>query len=371
MKNQNVSSEHLDLSASGKTVDAETFERYQHFTEQTIAKLSNRITELESQLNIFTNLLEISQYINQYIKSQNLFPLINDMLIGVFGAKYSTIYIKSNDAYVPVTPRHFSSDSISEEKKLIYAHKEASFVLNSESPIYPVSDESKAIHSCLGVPITMNSKPLGFVMIQHQKCHFFTEQHATFLASLANHIGVAIENNILYNQIKECASRDGLTNIFNKKYFFDTLHAIPDLEQDDYSIVMVDIDNFKKVNDTYGHPYGDEVLKKICEIIKNHTRPQDLVARYGGEEIIIYFHHFTQTALMEQRLETIRSCIESCIIPGDGFFSSVTASFGCYIKHNEYLPLETVIQLADDNLYTCKRNGKNQVLVNHKKKTLL
>ena len=365
MNDQNLSSTVLNSLENGTYIDAKSFEKYQRFTEQTIADLSNKITELETQLNVFTNLLEISQYINQYIKSQDLFPLINDMLIGVFGAKYSTIYIKSNDTYVPVTPRHFSSSAIAEERALIYKHHETSFVLNSDTPIYAVSEDSTAIHSCLGVPITMNAKTLGFVIIQHQQCHFFTQQHATFLSSLANHIGVAIENNILYNQIKECASKDGLTNIFNKKYFFDTLHAIPSLEQDDYSIVMIDIDNFKKVNDTYGHPYGDEVLKKVCSIIKNHTRPQDIVARYGGEEIIIYFHHFTNTNLLEQRLETIRSAIENCIIPGEGFFSSVTASFGCYIKHNEYLPLETVIQFADDNLYTCKRNGKNRVLVNH------
>lgn len=68
------------------SINFESFEKYQRFIEQTIANLSNQITELEQKLNVFTNLLEISQYINQYIKSQDFFPLINDMLIGVFGA---------------------------------------------------------------------------------------------------------------------------------------------------------------------------------------------------------------------------------------------------------------------------------------------
>ena len=68
---------------TGDSINFESFEKYQRFTEQTIANLSTEITDLEQKLNVFTNLLEISQYINQYIKSQNLFPLINDMLIGV------------------------------------------------------------------------------------------------------------------------------------------------------------------------------------------------------------------------------------------------------------------------------------------------
>ena len=351
-------------AAYTKDIDAKTFEKYQRFTEETIFNLSNEITKLEEKLNVFTNLLEISQYINRYIKSQNLFSLINDMLIGVFGARYSTIYIKSNNEYVSVTPREFSSDSISSEKALIYRYHEAYFVLNNDEPIYATSDKNKAIYSCLGVPIQINSSPLGFVIIQHQQKDYFTKQHATFLSSLANHIGVAIENNILYNQIRESASKDGLTNIFNKKYFFDTIQCIPHIETLNYSIVMIDIDDFKQINDTYGHPYGDEVLKTVASIVKNHTRPNDIVARYGGEEIIIFFNQFTNPPGVRYRLEDIRSKIEQTLIPGDGFFASVTVSLGCYIKENESLSLDTVIKYADQNLYTCKHNGKNQIILN-------
>ena len=346
-----------------KVIDGETFEKYQRFTEQTIANLSNEITKLEEQLDVFTNLLEISQYINQYIKSQDLFPLINDMLIGVFGAKYSTIYIKSGDDYVPVTSPQFSAECIDSEKALIDKYHERHFVLNSEEPIYKTTGNCQAIYSCLGVPIQINSAPLGFVIIQHQQKYYFTNQHATFLSSLANHIGVAIENNILYNQIVESASKDGLTNIFNKKYFFDTITNMSNIEQMNYSIVMIDIDNFKKVNDTYGHPYGDEVLKTVASIVKHYTRPKDIVARYGGEEIIIFFNQFTDEALVQNRLESIRLKIQETLIPGDNFVSSVTASFGCFIKENQYLSLDSAIKQADISLYQCKRSGKNKVII--------
>ena len=243
-KEQFMTSSSDYASKYNDAIDAKDFDKYQRFTEQTIS-LSNRITELEEQLNVFTNLLEISQYINQYIKSNDLFPLINDMLIGVFGAKYSTIYIKSDNAYIPVTPKEFSAFSINAEKELINRYDEKVFIINSEKCIYDTTEENLAIHSCLGIPIQINNITLGFVIIQHQRENYFTKQHVTFLSSLANHIGVAIENNMLYNQIRESACKDGLTNIFNKKYFFDTLESMKELQSLDYSIVMIDIDDFK------------------------------------------------------------------------------------------------------------------------------
>ncbi len=342
-------------------MNPELFEKYQMFTEKTIYDLSQQVIMLEKKLNIFTNLLEISKYINQYIKDQNLFPLINDMLIGVFGAKYSTIYIKLDNEYLEATPQTFSYSSIEAEKKLILEHHEEEFIINSNVPIYTTQNDEESIFSCLGVPIKVNNRLLGFILIQHKEKNYFSKDHATFLSSLGNHVGVAIENNLLYNQIKESAYRDGLTGIFNKRYFFETLGAIPHLIDQNYSIVMVDLDNFKSVNDTYGHPYGDIVLKKVAAIIKNAIRPNDIVARYGGEEIIIFFYNFTDKAKVSQRVEAIREEIEKTVIQDEHTSSSVTASFGVYVKVNESLSLDEVIKKADHNLYVCKRTGKNKV----------
>ena len=342
-------------------MDAEDFEKYQNFTEKTIYDLSQKVTMLEKKLNIFTNLLEISKYINQYIKNPNLFPIINDMLIGVLGAKYSTIYIKGNGEHFEAASQNFSYTSNEEEKKLIIANKEDEFIINSDLPIYETTKEEDQIYSCLGVPIKLDKRVLGFILIQHREKDYFTKDHALFLTSLGNHIGVAIENNILYNQTKESANRDGLTGIYNKRYFFETLSYIKNLADMKYSIVMVDLDNFKAINDAYGHPYGDEVLKRVATIIKNATRTNDIVARYGGEEIIIFFHNFVEKEKVSQRVEKIRKDIEEEIIQSDGISASVTASFGVYINNEEHVSLEDGIRKADYNLYLSKRSGKNKV----------
>ncbi len=347
-------------------MDVEVFEKYQLFTEKTINDLSKKVTLLEKKLNMFSNLLEISKYINQFIKNPNLLPIINDMLIGVFGARYSTIYIKGNEEHFEASSQTFSYESIEEEKKLIMKHFESEFILNSSTPIYETQNEEELVFSCMGVPIKVDQRLMGFILIQHREKNYFTKEHALFLSALGNHIGVAIENNILYNQIKENSYRDGLTGIFNKSYFFETLKQNNILLEKNYNIIMADLDDFKKINDTYGHPYGDVVLKKVAEIIKNTASPNDIVARYGGEEIIIFSNEFTEKEKVYQAVEKIRQEVEKTIFEEKEIKASITASFGIYIKCEEKIPLEEAIKRADYNLYLSKRNGKNRVTVNER-----
>lgn len=344
-------------------MNSEQFEKYQIFTEKTINNLSQKVTNLEKKLDMFTNLLEISKYINQYIKDPNLFSLINDMLIGVFGAKHSTIFIKLNEEFYDSVSQNDSESVTDTEKNLILSHHEEEFIINDETAIFTENQGAKEIHSCLGVPVKVDNRLIAYIIIQHNEVNYFTKEHALFLSLIGNHIGVAIENNFLYKQIKESAYRDGLTEIFNKRYFFETLNHVINLEEQNYTIVMVDLDNFKQINDKYGHPMGDNVLRAVARIIQNATRTNDIVARYGGDEIIIYMQNFTDKIKVKNRVETIREEIEKTIITSDNSSITVTASFGVYIKQNEKLTLDEVIKKADDTLYLSKHGGKNQVSV--------
>lgn len=351
------------LTEGESRMNSEQFERYQIFTERTINNLSQQVTMLEKKLDMFTNLLEISRYINQYIKDPYLFPLINDMLIGVFGAKHSTIYIKSHEeSYETVTQQ--VSELITEvEKELIQQYHEEEFILNSENPILGNQSLGENIHSCLGVPVKVDNRLIGFIMIQHTEVNYFTKEHAVFLSLIGNHIGVAIENNFLYKQIKESAYRDGLTDIFNKRYFFETLNHIANLAEQNYCIVMVDLDDFKLINDHYGHPSGDVVLKTVAQIIQKATRTNDIVARYGGDEIIIFMQNFTDKNKVAKRIEAMRVEIERTVISNEDISFSVTASFGVYIKENDNLTLDEVIKKADEIMYLSKNEGKNKVTI--------
>ena len=343
-------------------MNSEQFEKYQLFTEQTIHNLSQQVTQLEKKLDMFTNLLEISKYINQYIKDPNLFPLINDMLIGVFGAKHSTIYIKMKDEYFEASTRA-SGEAIEAEKNLIMSHNEEEFILNSDTPINFGLSEEDEIHSCLGVPVNVDNRQIAFILIQHNEPNYYTKEHAVFLALIGNHIGVAIENNFLYKEISDNANRDGLTDIFNKRYFFETLKQISNLSNMNYTIVMMDLDDFKQINDTYGHPMGDVVLKTVARIVKKATRVNDIVARYGGDEIILFLFNFTDREKVQQRIELIRKEVESSVITNEDVSLNITASFGVFIKQNVLLSLDEVIKKADEIMYVSKNGGKNKVSI--------
>lgn len=353
----------------------EQFEKYQLFTENTIHKLSEQVTLMEKKLDMFSNLLEISKYINKYIKDPNLFPIINDMLIGVFGAKHSNIYIRLKDESYEAAAGQEDSELIEAGINLILQHNEKEFVINSEKSLFnfkkrgltkendEASLQSAKIHSCLGVPVEVDNKKIGFIVIQHNEMNYFTRDHAVFLTLIGNHIGIAIENNLLYKQIIENSNRDGLTGIFNKRYFFDTLYHMTNILEMNYTIILLDLDGFKHINDKYGHPFGDLVLKEVAGIVKEMMRTSDIVARYGGDEIIIFLNNFTDHDKIHSRVNAIRDEISKKLITDGENSLNVTASIGVYIKENSTLTLDEVIKKADENMYKSKNCGKNKVTI--------
>lgn len=167
------------------------------------------------------------------------------------------------------------------------------------------------------------------------------------------------------------ARTDILTQLNNRRGFQDITgpiwqHMIR--EQRNVSIVLIDVDYFKAINDEHGHDAGDKVLKIIAQCISNTCRKSDICARWGGEEFIIFLPETDQSHALEQA-ERIRLAIETLSIPIQGKYISITASFGVAgtianifnRQRLKYNSLEPIISEADSALYLAKSNGKNQV----------
>ncbi len=164
--------------------------------------------------------------------------------------------------------------------------------------------------------------------------------------------------------IYENATRDGLTRIFNKKYFIDTLrkefaycvrHRVP------LSLVMVDIDHFKRVNDTYGHPAGDYVLQRVALKMAETIRQEDLFARYGGEEFALMLRESASEKSI-RCAERCRRAVEGAEIIFNGIPIHVTISLGvATVLDSDFAQPEDVIAAADKYLYRAKKNGRNRV----------
>ncbi len=173
------------------------------------------------------------------------------------------------------------------------------------------------------------------------------------------------------SKLFDLATRDGLTGLFVIRHFREILNQEvqqAQLEKRPLAVILIDIDDFKKINDTYGHPAGDMVLKKVAEAvcancrIKRPLNKIDFVARYGGEELILMLRSKLSDAAFKVA-ERIRKAVEQTAFEWDGQKIKVTISLGAASLHaGENVP-DLMVRRADEALYRAKRNGKNQVCV--------
>lgn len=344
----------------------EEFETYQDFAENTIQMLNEKNTKLEKNLDALTNIVEISKYINSNVSDDNLIPMINDMIIGILGVTYSSIYLVEDNTkklIIKATNMKGIDFNLVKNKLFDMLGNGKSFVINCKETIFKDIAEKQQIHSIIGVPIYLGDKFKGYIVVEHTLCNFFSQDHITFISSIANQIGIALENNFLYSKIRENSIRDPLMGIYNRRHFFNCIEGkVESSPNEGFAIVMVDIDNFKKVNDTYGHQFGDKVLVEIAGILQKNIENEDYVARYGGEEIVIYINRANDYSEVFQRIETIRRQISSNIIEYGDIKKSVTASFGISYYPQDGETLQKVIGVADAMLYYAKNSGRNKVV---------
>jgi len=168
-----------------------------------------------------------------------------------------------------------------------------------------------------------------------------------------------------HEAIHNMAIQDGMTGIHNKRFFLEFLEreiAVASRYGHPLTLVMFDVDHFKRVNDSFGHLAGDAVLKDLAQRIRPRIRREDLFARYGGEEFACVL---ASTALPGGVVfaEQLRQIIEQRPCQFDGQAISFTISLGVTTLHRETsIDLEALIKRADDNLYAAKRGGRNRVV---------
>ena len=200
--------------------------------------------------------------------------------------------------------------------------------------------------------------------------NFLQDKHFLILNALTNLSNrVITELEEVQQQLKEQSNRDFLTNLYNRRYFSEVSKNIINVsrrEEKSSSIISIDIDYFKKINDTYGHSIGDEVLKELAKILQNSTRKSDIVARFGGEEFIILLP-FTSIQGAKKIAEKLRRTVEKTPVQIDNIITvPFTISIGiAAIEENDTM-IEEVLNRADRALYQAKKNGRNQIVIGSK-----
>jgi diguanylate cyclase (GGDEF)-like protein len=251
------------------------------------------------------------------------------------------------------------------------------------------SERGKRIRSLCCVPLDYRGQQLGVLCLDSEKPSAFDERASGFLAELGPLISIAVQNSMNYVAVKEESHTDPLTGLKNRRGFMEIfLPLLSSSYCDDFSmaLIIMDIDDFKKVNDTYGHPVGDLLLTDLAEILKTFFRGTDIVARFGGEEFVVVLNG-TPPDIAPRIAEQLRRKVEAHQFPISlqrDAFKQVTLSLGLattgdtnlkpeiisgsrgrqeqdvYVANVQELA-EQLIENADQALYVAKREGKNQV----------
>lgn len=203
----------------------------------------------------------------------------------------------------------------------------------------------------------------GFFLVSRSIPPPLTQEDMKFIATLAGSVLTIIDNYLLYKKLNQLAITDGMTGLFNHRHFQELLrNELARSQRYGYPVglLMLDIDHFKKFNDTYGHQVGDEVLKRVAKSMKSNVRTTDVVSRYGGEEMTIILPH-TPLDDAGYVAEKIRQSIEDLELPVGGKIVKITVSIGVAVFPDCATEQSDLILQADEALYVAKENGRNQV----------
>jgi diguanylate cyclase (GGDEF)-like protein len=215
------------------------------------------------------------------------------------------------------------------------------------------------------VPLKLGKSVKGILSTQSYSADAYSEEDKETLELLAAHAAVALENAHLFSEVQELAITDSLTKIYNRRRFFEL--AEQEFERSrrytrPLSVIMLDIDHFKRVNDTYGHAVGDLVLETLANLVQKSLREVDVFARYGGEEFVILL---PETTSIEAQLtaERIRQLISRTPIQSGSNTIEITISFGVVELEDTCRNIEELLDRSDQAMYHSKRTGRNRVSI--------
>jgi diguanylate cyclase (GGDEF)-like protein len=237
-------------------------------------------------------------------------------------------------------------------------------VSTNKMPLWDHTERIKHWREVFMIPIMRKSSVIGTLLFASEKKVIFKSHIRTMLAIIANHASVIIENAMLYERTELLAITDGLTEIPNHRYFQETLsNYLEKAKQNNekVSLIIVDIDFFKKINDTFGHQFGDKVLKKVASILKNNIREDDFVARYGGEEFAIILNDCDEENAIKVA-EKIRKKVQKNDWASLKEKFNVTVSMGIASYPDAASNKNDLIKFADAALYQAKETGRNKVV---------
>ncbi len=244
----------------------------------------------------------------------------------------------------------------------------SSWVAAQKKPIllndlHPVSREGRPeIGSFLSVPMVIQGELIGVINLSHSTNQAFTEEHLRLLTLIASQAAAILQRVLMYEEMARLAVTDDLTGLYNRRQFTERLNE--EIRRGQryglcFSVLFLDIDAFKVINDTWGHALGDRILADLGKLLTRWGRASDLVARYGGEEFVALLP-MTDSEQASRAADRLRSMVEAHSFPRR---KRLTVSLGIASFPADAASAEEILKKADSALYLAKKLGRNRTVV--------
>ncbi|HBY21034.1 MAG: hypothetical protein A2Y24_05250 [Clostridiales bacterium GWE2_32_10] len=358
-------------------------------TQESLQELNEKLKEQKLELEKATErfrskaaefyvLKEIGAFLESSLEIENLLELVIDVLSGVMGVDMccTVLYPQGEEDKKDIS---FHIKTVYDKKTTNQIRQKIEsgvlgFLMNNRD-IYLDNEvtqnknlffENREVGSFAAVPLYKGDIIYGLVILEQRYKNYFHKSIVELLKSVATQIVLAIENARLYESVEELAIKDPLTKVFNRVYmqkvFFQMIEDA-DKTNKPMSVSMFDIDHFKHVNDTYGHLFGDKVLKMVAKMAQAHvTKYNGVVIRYGGEEFLVLMPN-KNSEQVYAILESLRKEIESTEVAEGVVKTHITVSFGVTTYPELVTDKDRVIRSADNAVYVAKESGRNKVVV--------
>jgi len=356
-----------------------------HISDTTLADGVNEVLDedlkrlhdfIQAKFREYEVLQEITQIIIAILDVRKLLSTALELVSNVLGADrgFIILYDARQGELRSMIPRRFSrEDNSAVEYDFTFSQTIAKSCFQSKEIIIiedALEDQrfasshsivASSIRSVVCIPLQKGNETEGVIYLDSLKTpNLFHEHQAEFLKSFSAQTALALENARLYTQ----AVTDSLTGLYNRKFINERIFEEMVRSRRyarDCSLILLDIDHFKNINDSHGHAVGDSVIKRVAEILRENARTSDVVARYGGEEFLMLL---TETDIVGAKslAERVRVAVEGAEIRVADQMVSVTVSCGVsgYLEGFEN-KLAAFVAEADKALYRAKNGGRNRV----------
>ena len=265
--------------------------------------------------------------------------------------------------------------------KIVYTTKNP-YILEDAPEKYPAfrDEPHNHIRGWMGIPLLIRDHLIGMLALDSEEIGRFNEKHARLASAFGDQVAIALENARLFEETRRLATINSLTGLLNRRHFMElTRHEFQRASRysKHLSIMMLDIDHFKRINDTYGHLIGDQVLQKVASICQENLRSADISGRFGGEEFVFLLPETPLKRPDDKTIDTseldplpaqsvaerLRQKVADTTIATEFGKLSITVSLGVAEYTAAISDIEKVIDLADRALLQAKSQGRNRVVI--------